>query len=51
MVAGGVPSGGGASVLWGAGRQGCYAGLWCISGLGWGILDKVKNVPIYYIRA
>ena len=38
--------GGGASVLWGAVGLDCYAGLWCVSGLGWGIPDQVKNVLI-----
>ena len=40
--------GGGASVLWGAVGLDCYAGLLCVSGLGWGIPDQVKNVPIFY---
>ena len=42
--------GGGTSVLWSAGR-GCYGGLWCISGLGWGIQHQDKNVLIFFIRA
>ena len=39
-------SGDGASVLWGTVGLDCYAGLWCVSGLGWGIPDQVKNVLI-----
>ena len=34
-------SGDGASVLSGAVGLDCYAGLWCVSGLGWGIPDQV----------
>ena len=40
MVGRVAPSGDGASVLWGA------LGLDCVSGLGWGIPDQVKNVLI-----
>ena len=44
MVGRVAPSGDGASVLWGALGLDCYARLWCVSGLGWGIPDQVKNV-------
>ena len=49
MVGRGALSGGGASVLWGAVGLDCYAGLWCVSGLGWGIPDQVKNVLIIIV--
>ena len=38
-----------ASVLLGAGLD-CYIGLWCVSGLDWGIPDQVKNILISFIR-
>ena len=28
-------------------RPGCYVGLWCVSGLSWGIPNQVKNVLIF----
>ena len=46
MVGRVAPSGDGASVLWGALGLDCYVRLWCVSGLGWGIPDQVKNVQI-----
>ena len=42
-------SGDGASVLSGAVGLDCYAGLWCVSGLGWGIPDQAKNVIIIFL--
>ena len=39
-----------ASMLLGAGL-GHYVMLWCVSGLGWGIPEKVKNALISFIRS
>ena len=43
-------SGDGASVLCGAVGLDCYSGLWCVSGLGWGIPDQVKIVLIFLLE-